>query len=181
MTDTTGTASAVVPACLATGNYVVGTGNVFADVLGADGVFSLVEQDGFMVNGSLMAPSFMGKMRGTVGTDGHPIFVRALDGSYALAGERVTPHPLFGGRLARADLELDHEADVLAVLLTDDDFKEAVHSILFSPPTFLQQKLGKASCCSGESALSSAGISKWTSDFVGHLQIAQAIFTRWSS
>ena len=89
MTDTTGTASAVVPACLATGNYVADTGDVYADVLGADGVFSLVEQDGYMVNGSLMAPSFMGRIRGTVGVDGHPIFVRALDGSYALAGERV--------------------------------------------------------------------------------------------
>lgn len=89
MTTTAGTAQSVLAACLATGNYVTDTGDVYADVLGADGVFSLVEQDGFMVNGSLMAPSFMGRIRGTVGTDGHPIFVRALDGSYALAGERV--------------------------------------------------------------------------------------------
>ena len=89
MTTTAGVSQSVITACLATGNYVTDTGDVYADVLGADGVFSLVEQDGFMVNGSLMAPSFMGRMRGTVGTDGHPIFVRALDGSYSLAGERV--------------------------------------------------------------------------------------------
>lgn len=89
MTDTGGTSRSVLAACLAAGNGVVDTGDVYADVLGADGVFSLVEQDGYMVNGSLMAPSFMGRIRGTVGTDGHPIFVRALDGSYALAGERV--------------------------------------------------------------------------------------------
>jgi len=89
MTDTSGTSRSVAAACLAAGNYVVDTGDVYADVLGADGVFSLVEQDGYMVNGSLMSPSFMGRIRGTVGVDGHPIFVRALDGSYALAGERV--------------------------------------------------------------------------------------------
>jgi HK97 family phage major capsid protein len=89
MTDTGGTSSGVVPACLATGNYVTDTGDIYADVLGENGVFSLVEQDGYMVGGSLMAPSFMGRIRGTVGVDGHPIFVRALDGSYALAGERV--------------------------------------------------------------------------------------------
>ena len=89
MNTTAGVSQSVVTACLATGNYVTDTGDVYADVLGADGVFSLVEQDGFMVNGSLMAPSFMGRIRGTVGTDGHPIFVRAMDGSYALAGERA--------------------------------------------------------------------------------------------
>ena len=89
MTDTSGVSRSVGAACLAAGNYVTDTGDVYADVLGADGVFSLVEQDGYMVNGSLMHPSFMGRIRGTVGTDGHPIFVRALDGSYALAGERV--------------------------------------------------------------------------------------------
>jgi HK97 family phage major capsid protein len=89
MDDTAGTSRGVLQGCLATGNYVVDTGDVYADVLGADGVFSLVEQDGYMVNGSLMAPSFMGRIRGTVGVDGHPIFVRALDGSYSLAGERV--------------------------------------------------------------------------------------------
>ena len=92
MTTTAGTARSVLDACGDAGNIVTDTGNVYADVLGADGVFSLVEQDGYMVNGSLMAPSFMGRIRGTVGTDGHPIFVRALDGSYALAGERVMIH-----------------------------------------------------------------------------------------
>jgi HK97 family phage major capsid protein len=89
MTTTAGVAQGVYEACGDTSNTVIDTGDVYADVLGADGVFSLVEQDGYMVNGSLMAPSFMGRIRGTVGTDGHPIFVRALDGSYALAGERV--------------------------------------------------------------------------------------------
>jgi HK97 family phage major capsid protein len=89
MTTTAGVSLGVFQGCVLTGNYVEDTGDVYADVLGADGVFSLVEQDGYMVNGSLMAPSFMGRIRGTVGTDGHPIFVRALDGSYALAGERV--------------------------------------------------------------------------------------------
>jgi len=89
MTTTAGVAQSVNAGCLATGNYVVDTGDLYQDVLGADGVFSLVEQDGYMVNGSLMLPNMMGRLRGTVGTDGHPIFVRALDGSYALAGERV--------------------------------------------------------------------------------------------
>ena len=89
MTNTAGLSLPVIVGCAAAGNLVNDTGDVYADVLGADGVFSLVEQDGYMVNGSLMAPSFMGRIRGTVGNDGHPIFVRALDGSYALAGERV--------------------------------------------------------------------------------------------
>jgi HK97 family phage major capsid protein len=70
----------VVGQAIAAGNSVAdGTGSdLYDDILGDDGVYSLVEQDGYEVNGSLAAPGFRGRLRGLRdGTTGQPIFMRA--------------------------------------------------------------------------------------------------------
>ena len=68
--------TAIVPGATAAGNAIaMGTGaNLYQDILGEDGVISLVEQDGYMVSGYIGAMSLRGMLRGVVGTDEHPLF-----------------------------------------------------------------------------------------------------------
>lgn len=60
----------------------VGSGLTFADladgVLADNGLFSLVEQDGFLVNGGLADVSMMGKLRGLRASDGQFIFMNDM-------------------------------------------------------------------------------------------------------
>lgn len=86
-------------AAVAAGNNVaLGAGNdVYDDLLGASGVWSKVEADGYMVNGMIAATSFMGVLRGLredygAGTAGSPIFIQGgLQGaaSYSLLGQPI--------------------------------------------------------------------------------------------
>lgn len=72
----------IVDDATAAGNSVaLGTGNdLYDDLLGESGVYSLVETDGYMVNGVVGHPALMGKLRGLRdGTTGQPIFQRAMD------------------------------------------------------------------------------------------------------
>lgn len=56
----------------------IGSGLTFADLydglLADNGLFSLVEQDGYLVNGALAAISMKGKLRGLRSSEGVPIF-----------------------------------------------------------------------------------------------------------
>lgn len=58
------------------GNAVtIGTGaDLYEDILGEDGVVSLVEQDGFMVTGHIATLNMRGKLRGTRASTGELIF-----------------------------------------------------------------------------------------------------------
>lgn len=60
-------------------------------ILGDGGLFSLVEQDGFMVNGSVAALSMKGKLRGLRDTFGQPVFMQSMQGAsqYTLDGEPI--------------------------------------------------------------------------------------------
>lgn len=94
MTNTSGVASSILAACLATNHFVTvgaGGGDLYDDMAGPNGIWSMVERDGYMVNGALMDPSFMGSLRGVRADSGAglPIFSRALNGDYSLMGERV--------------------------------------------------------------------------------------------
>jgi len=62
--------------------------DLYQAVLGTDGMFSLVEQDGFMVTGTIAHLSMKGKMRDVRSSAGVPIFNRdpAQAGSYMLDG-----------------------------------------------------------------------------------------------
>jgi len=62
--------------------------DLYQTVLGENGMFSLVEQDGFGVSGSIAHLSMKGKLRDCRTTDGLPIFNRdpAVAGAYMLDG-----------------------------------------------------------------------------------------------
>ncbi len=72
------------------GNNVApgGAPDYFDLIMGENGVISKVEEDGYMVNGTMAAMGMRGKLRGIKGTDGHPIFKSDMQGStqYALDG-----------------------------------------------------------------------------------------------
>jgi len=89
----------IAAAAIAAGNDVpAGTGSDLYDALLAeDGVFSKVEEDGYMVTANVSYPSFKGKLRGLRGADGNPIFQRSNNGrqdvqaatNYELAGTPI--------------------------------------------------------------------------------------------
>lgn len=70
----------------------IGSGLTFADlydgILADNGLFSLVEQDGYLVNGALSAISMKGKLRGLRSSEGVPIFTNDMKQSnrYLLDG-----------------------------------------------------------------------------------------------
>lgn len=71
---------AVVPSAEAAGNRLVlgANGDLYDDILGEDGLFSLVESDGFMVSGNIAHPALRSSLRGLRdGATGQPIFMRA--------------------------------------------------------------------------------------------------------
>lgn len=85
---------AIVEQCDATGhNLAVGTnGDLYDDLLGEGGTLSMVEEDGFMVNGHIAALSMRARMRGLRDQDGQPIFASAKQDnatSYSLDGETL--------------------------------------------------------------------------------------------
>ena len=83
----------LVPEAVTRGNAVaVGTGqDLYDDVMGEDGVISLVEEDGFLVTGHLGAIPMRGRLRGLRDTTGQPIFVRSMQegAPYQLDGEPI--------------------------------------------------------------------------------------------
>ena len=87
--------TAIRAAAIAAGNNVaLGAGtDVYDDLLGASGVWSKVEADGYMVNGTIAATTFMGRLRGLRdGVGGQPIFLQGgLQGApnYTLLGTPV--------------------------------------------------------------------------------------------
>ncbi|MGB3944530.1 MAG: phage major capsid protein [Methanothrix sp.] len=70
----------------------VGTGETFTDladaILAHNGLFSLVEQDGYMVNGAMAGIPMMGRLRGLRSSDGQFLFLNDMKEStgYRLAG-----------------------------------------------------------------------------------------------
>ena len=85
----------LVAACQAAGNFVQlgGVGDIYADILGIDGVIAKVEEDGFMVNGHIAAMTMRARLRGLRDANNQPIFKalvkEGMQGStiYTLDGE----------------------------------------------------------------------------------------------
>jgi HK97 family phage major capsid protein len=70
----------------------VHTGDLYDEIMGPTGVISLVEQDGFMVNGHIASLALRGQLRGLRdGATGQPIFVNTMQEStrYALDGAPI--------------------------------------------------------------------------------------------
>jgi len=91
----------IVTQAISASNYIdesdsVGDGKTFPDmadaILANGGLFSLVEQDGFIVNGAMGAISMMGKLRGLRASDGQFLFMNDMKqpNDYRLAGVPLT-------------------------------------------------------------------------------------------
>ena len=78
----------LLPSITAAGNNVVATDDVFADIMGVDGLIAKVEEDGFIPNGTMAAVQMRARLRGLKDQAGQPIFKTDMQGStrYALDG-----------------------------------------------------------------------------------------------
>jgi HK97 family phage major capsid protein len=119
--------TAIVPDAVAAGNTVAeGTGaDLYEDLLSESGVFSAVETDGYVVNGSLAAPGFRGALRGLREPNGgQPIFMRAADNGQNLQG--ATRYELDGTPV----FFLNNGAfDTTAATLITGDWTQLVYSM----------------------------------------------------
>lgn len=80
---------AIVTQATSKGNVVTNTGDLYADIMGEDGVIAKVENCGFLPNGVISAVSMRGKLRGLRDENKNPIFVKDMKentGNYALDG-----------------------------------------------------------------------------------------------
>ncbi len=83
----------IVTAATAASNVLtLGTnGDLYDDIMGESGLLSMVEADGYMVNGHVGAMTMRAKLRGLRTTDGVPIFTRSMQegNRYELDGEPI--------------------------------------------------------------------------------------------
>lgn len=117
----------IVTQCATTGNTIdvssqIGSGLTFADLydglLADNGLFSLVEQDGYLVNGALAAISMKGKLRGLRSSDGVPIFTTDM--------KQANRYLLDGAPL---DFPNNGAFDPAKSLLVAGDWSQAVYGI----------------------------------------------------
>lgn len=110
----------LVTAATAAGKVVaIGTGaDLYEDILGEDGIISLVEDSGFMATGHLGSMSMRGKLRSLRDANGVPLFKTGIQGatSYELDGA-----PMFFPR--------NGALDATAALLLSGDFKQIVYAL----------------------------------------------------
>lgn len=112
----------IIPTAKAKDKKVVGTADLYKDIMGEDGLIAKVEESGFFVDGYYSSIGARGKLRGLVGTDKMPIFVQNMKDTtapYTLDGM-----PLHFNRNG-AELGVGTNKDVLVA----GDFKQAVYSI----------------------------------------------------
>jgi len=97
----------------------IGTGaDIYDDIMGENGVISLVEEDGYMVNGHIAAMTMKAKLRGLRDTNGQPIFVRSMQDRtrYELDGEPM-------------EFPANGAFDVTKALMFSGDFRQAVYAM----------------------------------------------------
>lgn len=104
----------------AAGNVVaLGTNvDLYDDLLGENGVISLVEQDGYMVNGHVAAMTMRGKYRGLRDANGQPLFKTSMQnaGQYDLDGAPI--HFPMNGAI-----------DAASALQFSGDFRQLVYAM----------------------------------------------------
>ena len=97
----------------------LGTGaDIYDDIMGENGVISLVEEDGYMVNGHIAAMTMKARLRGLRDTSGQPIFVRSMQDRtrYELDGEPM-------------EFPANGAFDVTQALMFSGDFRQAVYAM----------------------------------------------------
>ncbi|HEX9329584.1 MAG TPA: phage major capsid protein [Reyranella sp.] len=106
----TGAAAASATVSLAT------AGDMYDALLGENGTFGKVEESGYIVTGSIAAPTAKAKMRGTRDNDGQPVFGRSGNGAFELDGQPVV-FPDNGA------------VDTAQSLITSGDFRQLVYAM----------------------------------------------------
>ena len=97
----------------------LGTGtDIYDDTLGEDGLFSLIENRGFMVTGSIAHMSMKGKYRGLRDLQGNPIFKTSMQDS--------TKYELDG---APIQFPLNGAMDATKALQFSGDFKQVLYTM----------------------------------------------------
>lgn len=114
--------TAIVAGATAVGNTVVaGTGtSLFEDIMGESGVISKVEQSGYYVDRHIAAISMRGKLRGTVDSDGQPIF-RRMNGMQESTSYEIDGAPIYFPRNGAMDPSKS--------LMISGDWTQLVYSI----------------------------------------------------
>lgn len=112
--------TAIVPAAT-TANHTIAVGtnsDVASDIIGVGGLMSMVENDGYRVNGFLADGSFAPYLRDLRATDGQPIYVNALT---QFASDTIIGRPI----------EYDNSGtfDTTKALMVAGDFSKAVYAI----------------------------------------------------
>lgn len=100
------------------GNAVTETADIYADIMGENGVIAKVEEDGYLPTGAVSAIKMRGKLRGLVDKNGRPLFRSDMQGStnYALDGM-----PMYFPR--------NGSFDPSKALMIVGDFSQLVYSI----------------------------------------------------
>lgn len=108
----------IVTTATAAGAVVTESGDVFTDIMGADGVIAKVEESGFLPTGAMSAVKMRAILRGLKDTTGQPVFKTDMQGStqYALDGVPMT-FPMNGA------------FDSTKALMIIGDFNQLVYSI----------------------------------------------------
>ena len=100
------------------GCTVTATSDIFADIMGEDGLIAKVEQNGYLPNRMLSGVSMRAKLRGLTDQVGHPLFMRSMQGA--------TPYDLDGIPL---EFPMNGAWDEEEALLITGDFSQLVYSI----------------------------------------------------
>ena len=81
----------IVTEATSKGNVVTATDDGFVDIMAPNGLISLVEEDGFLVNGYLGSLKSRAYLRGIVDNNGQPLFRNGMTGgtAYQLDGQRI--------------------------------------------------------------------------------------------
>lgn len=81
----------IVTEATSKGNALTATDDGFADIMAPGGLISLVEEDGFLVNGYMGSLKSRAHLRGITDNNGQPLFRNGMTGgtSYQLDGQRI--------------------------------------------------------------------------------------------
>lgn len=127
----------IVPAALASGNTVAATSDIYADIMGENGLIAKVEEDGYVPNGVMAAIKLRAMLRGIREEGGAPIFKTDMQGAtrYALDG-MDTYFPVNGAFDPSAALAIVGDWSQLVYAIRQDmTFKIFTEGVIQNPST----------------------------------------------
>ena len=127
----------VYDSAVASGNTVAATDDVYADIMGEDGLIAKVEEDGYMPNGVMGAVKLRSKLRGVRDNAGGLIFKTDMQGAtrYALDG-MDTYFPMNGAFDPSKALAIVGDWDQLVYSIRQDiEFKIFTEGVIQNPST----------------------------------------------